>query len=587
MLDMLDVRDPHDPHRTVNVHASVPETTMLTFAQFRSLAVSLCAVTLALIAAPAAHAQTYSNPTWIEIPDQGTATPYPSTISVTGGPTSLGYLSVTLNNFTHRWVADIKVMLVSPSGQNILLMANTNSNGDAVNATLTFIPDGTVMLPDYIADVESGVYACSVYFPPAAAPSPAPAGPYGTSLAPLIGTNANGVWSLYVWDDGSGDSGEFRGGWSITFNQPLITPTPTSFTYQGQLASGGSPVSGEADVRFTLCTSPTAQIGLAAIGPVITRNLTGISSGLINTPLDFGAAIDAPQALWLNIEVSSPPGSPFVTLAPRQAITPTPQARVAQIAVSALTALAATNATNATNAAVVPWSGITDVPANVSGAFSPWSSNGQGIGYTASGNVGIGTNAPAAKLDVTTGSISVNWQTVWKNNSVPNSRGGARLADNGFFEMTNNALPGTPNFARLNNAGTWSAVSDARLKTDITSAEGNLVAAMKLRPVNFRWKADGAEDFGLIAQEVRDVLPKLVTGDEAKDSLTLNYSQLSVVAIGAIQELKAQHDREINAMKVDAAKRDAENTDLKARLAAIEASLLTLNTDSATKGDQK
>jgi len=148
---------------------------------------------------------------------------------------------------------------------------------------------------------------------------------------------------------------------------------------------------------------------------------------------------------------------------------------------------------------------------------------------------------------------------LFTNSANSTFRGGMRLADNGFFEVTNNAAVATPNFARLASTGAWTAVSDARLKFDVTTAEGNLAAALKLRPVNFRWKGDGTEDFGLIAQEVREVLPKLVTGDESKDSLTLNYSQLSVVAIGAIQEQQA---------RIDALAR--ENADLKARLERLE-----------------
>jgi hypothetical protein len=118
---------------------------------------------------------------------------------------------------------------------------------------------------------------------------------------------------------------------------------------------------------------------------------------------------------------------------------------------------------------------------------------------------------------------------------------------------------GTPGFARLSSNANWTFVSDARLKTDVTTAEGNLAAAVKLRPVNFRWRGDGTEDFGLIAREAREVLPRLVIGDESKDSLTLNYSPLSVVAIGAIQE----QQREIDGLR-------SENADLKARLEKLE-----------------
>jgi len=105
------------------------------------------------------------------------------------------------------------------------------------------------------------------------------------------------------------------------------------------------------------------------------------------------------------------------------------------------------------------------------------------------------------------------------------------------------------------------------MKTDITLAEGSLNAALRLRPVNFRWIAGGPSgkvDFGLVAQEVREVLPGFVSGDEESEMLAVNYSQLSVVAIGAIQELKAQNDATL-------AEKQKEIDELKARLEAIEA----------------
>ena len=55
-----------------------------------------------------------------------------------------------------------------------------------------------------------------------------------------------------------------------------------------------------------------------------------------------------------------------------------------------------------------------------------------------------------------------------------------------------------------------------------------------------------------------------MTGNESKDSLTLNYSQLSVVAIGAIQE----QQREIERLARD-------NANLKARLERLEKALET------------
>jgi hypothetical protein len=115
---------------------------------------------------------------------------------------------------------------------------------------------------------------------------------------------------------------------------------------------------------------------------------------------------------------------------------------------------------------------------------------------------------------------------------------GMRLSDDGFFDVTNNALDASPNFARLNNTGSWTVVSDRSLKRDITPLSGILDKAMALEPVSFRYKNNDAtsdeKQIGFIAQDVQTQFPSLVTDG---DVLTLNYAGLSVVAICALQEL--------------------------------------------------
>ena len=155
------------------------------------------------------------------------------------------------------------------------------------------------------------------------------------------------------------------------------------------------------------------------------------------------------------------------------------------------------------------------------------------------GNVGVGTIDPSddAKLHVVHGSMSDgDWGLRIENEGVDDYQGGMRIGNTGFLEMTNVAGDPGGSFARLSSSGTWTTVSDRRLKRDIKPVGGLLQKALELRPVTFRYQNESPErerHLGFIAQEVEAVLPSLVDGERLK---TLNYSGLSVVAIGAIQE---------------------------------------------------
>ncbi len=97
----------------------------------------------------------------------------------------------------------------------------------------------------------------------------------------------------------------------------------TSFTYQGQLTSGGSGVNGATDFRFRLYD---AASGGTQVGPqVITPNVV-VSAGRFTTSLDFGSVFAAATPLWLEIDVRSPSGQ-FTTLTPREPVTPAPLAQ--------------------------------------------------------------------------------------------------------------------------------------------------------------------------------------------------------------------------------------------------------------------
>ena len=57
-------------------------------------------------------------------------------------------------------------------------------------------------------------------------PAPAPSPSSATTLSTFDGTAPNGIWSLYVIDDASGDRGTIAGGWCLTVTAQAATTTP-------------------------------------------------------------------------------------------------------------------------------------------------------------------------------------------------------------------------------------------------------------------------------------------------------------------------------------------------------------------------
>ncbi|MBX3360042.1 MAG: hypothetical protein KF705_01175 [Phycisphaeraceae bacterium] len=93
----------------------------------------------------------------------------------------------------------------------------------------------------------------------------------------------------------------------------LADPVTSAFTYQGEIQKSGAPVTGNADLRFTLWD---AVSGGNQIGSQINRNNVAVSGGVFTVSLDFGIdALKTGQERYLQIELRSPAGSgAFVTL---------------------------------------------------------------------------------------------------------------------------------------------------------------------------------------------------------------------------------------------------------------------------------
>jgi hypothetical protein len=144
--------------------------------------------------------------------------------------------------------------------------------------------------------------------------------------------------------------------------------------------------------------------------------------------------------------------------------------------------------------------------------------------------VGIGTTAPAYSLDV-----------VGDINASANVRAGGVIL-----------------------------TSDKRLKSDIVEIDNAMATVSKLNPVHYSKKESLSSqeydktEFGFIAQEIKEILPELVTEGKDKDKLlALDYNSLISILTKAIQE----QQEEIKDLK-------GKNQDLQSSLSDINNQIL-------------
>ena len=96
-------------------------------------------------------------------------------------------------------------------------------------------------------------------------------------------------------------------------------------------------------------------------------------------------------------------------------------------------------------------------------------------------------------------------------------------------------------------SGGWAYASDLRLKDDIAVIPNCVDTIDALRPVSYRMKSNmdsQYKTFGLIAQEVKEVLPELVNSihdAEHGEIYGITYNGFIPILIGAVKELSAEN----------------------------------------------
>lgn len=361
---------------------------------------------LALVAlgvAPLAQGATFSNATAITINDNANASLYPSKINVPPG-SPIQSIAVSLNLFEHPRMSDLTILLVSPSGKAVQLLAN--APGSVTSAFTLFIADlGRPLNGDPMLKV---AYRPTLIPGPVAMPAPAPGLPYLSSFESLIGDDAAGTWSLYVRDNVSGEVGSISNGWSLSINGPLTASVSTEYSYQGVLRNAGGPLNGVYDVRADLWRSPNSTLPQDKVASS-TAFAVNVENGVFTTRFAPPSSSFDGRALWVELAVKGPGDPDFVALEGRAPLTAVPYASYA---------LKADQAAFADEVGTVSWGAITNIPSNVLNAFSPWAAIGTAINNTNTGNVLIGTTAGTSKLTVngtiesTTGGIKFPDDTV-------------------------------------------------------------------------------------------------------------------------------------------------------------------------------
>jgi|GEM_PF-966093 len=102
--------------------------------------------------------------------------------------------------------------------------------------------------------------------------------------------------------------------------------------------------------------------------------------------------------------------------------------------------------------------------------------------------------------------------------------------------------------ATLSTAGVWTDVSDKNRKYDITDLKYSLDDLLKLRPVSYKFKTNDAEDIGFIAQEVKEIIPEVVYGEDG--NMSMSYSHLTSLLVKSMQEFKVLNDQQNEEIKL-------------------------------------
>jgi hypothetical protein len=168
----------------------------------------------------------------------GAATPYPSNIFVTGLSGNIGAVTVNLNNISSSDIAQTDLLLVGPTGAQIIPFASVG-DGSAISGVNVTLDDSASSLIPGGSPLTTGTYkptsitgSTSLVFP---APAPlVTAGNYAATDGPATLTSTfqntapNGTWALYAMDSLGSGPATIGGGWCVNISPATVQTTITT-----------------------------------------------------------------------------------------------------------------------------------------------------------------------------------------------------------------------------------------------------------------------------------------------------------------------------------------------------------------------
>lgn len=241
----------------------------------------------------------FSNTALITIVDNAVASPYPSSITVTGLVGTVSKVSLLVSNLYHPSPEDIDMLLAGPTGTNTMLMSDCGGGNFITNVSLTFDDAAVNSLPDSTL-ISSGTYKPTNFLiadllpDPAPSPSAEPNAPYGKLLAAFNGTNPNGLWSLYLVDDLTIFSGSINRGWQLTITTLGTIPSATDLSVK--LASSASSVVQGSNITYTI--NVTNHGPWAATGVKLTNAIPAGTTFASATPSVGSISTNSGAVVW-------------------------------------------------------------------------------------------------------------------------------------------------------------------------------------------------------------------------------------------------------------------------------------------------